>query len=518
MRDRDVTPKLVKMDSGMVKMDISVEICEACDYLLSQLESLDRTDVDEWIEKLAEHIGRKGLSEPFLELGDIETAVEACCKHAVESSQPLLSVISAFDVPKFDYNIDLKKFLPVVQSKFPLLDCPKGCTKFYTERYLLLKQRTLRHHLFRSGQQFQIQPVDVLLSTTNKIGHVVILGMLTTMKDGRYQLEDPTGTIPISLVGTKYHTGFYTENCFVLAEGSYKDEVFNVDSIGFPPTEPASVSRTYFGNNNIFGGISDTSIYNNEALVKLEQSNPGSMIIFVADVWLDKKEVLNRLKRLFEGYSVEPPVAIVLLGNFLSTDLGLKHMAVLQSHLIELSEIIAQFPSLLTDTKFIFIPGANDSFLSNILPRPSLPKTVIERFLRKVPNAEFTTNPCRIRYCSQEIVVMREDIIARLCRNSLHAPIANDIPQHFVKTIISQAFLVPLPLALCPIYWTHEAALRLYPLPDLVVVADSFQPYTESNTGCIVTNPSSFSNGNYVFKVYIPSTREVEDSQIPNEV
>lgn len=62
--------------------------------------------------------------------------------------------------------------------------------------------------------------------------------------------------------------------------------------------------------------------------------------------------------------------------------------------------------------------------------RPSLPKTVTENFLKKVPNAEFTTNPCRIRYCSQEIVVMREDLIARLCRNSLHAPIANDIPQH----------------------------------------------------------------------------------------
>ena len=40
-----------------------------------------------------------------------------------------------------------------------------------------------------------------------------------------------------------FHTGLFTEHCFVLAEGWYEDEVFHVNAFGFPPPEPAKVSR-----------------------------------------------------------------------------------------------------------------------------------------------------------------------------------------------------------------------------------------------------------------------------------
>lgn len=75
------------------------------------------------------------------------------------------------------------------------------------------------------------------------------------------------------------------------------------------------------------------------------------------------------MKRLFEGYSESPPVAIVMMGNFLSTDMGTKHMSALQIHFKELANIISQFDSLLNETEFVFVPGANDSCLGNILPR-----------------------------------------------------------------------------------------------------------------------------------------------------
>ena len=38
----------------------------------------------------------------------------------------------------------------------------------------------------------------------------------------------------------------------------------------------------------------------------------------------------------------------------------------------------------------------------------------------------------------------------------------------FVKTMLSQAHLCPLPLHVRPIYWSFDAALRIYPVPDLV--------------------------------------------------
>lgn len=37
----------------------------------------------------------------------------------------------------------------------------------------------------------------------------------------------------------------------------------------------------------------------------------------------------------------------------------------------------------------------------------------------KVPNITFGSNPCRIRYFSQEIVVFREDMMGRLMRNKV---------------------------------------------------------------------------------------------------
>ena len=41
----------------------------------------------------------------------------------------------------------------------------------------------------------------------------------------------------------KYHSGIYTEGCFVLAEGNLVDGMFDVKALGFPPAEIESISR-----------------------------------------------------------------------------------------------------------------------------------------------------------------------------------------------------------------------------------------------------------------------------------
>ena len=56
------------------------------------------------------------------------------------------------------------------------------------------------------------------------------------------------------------------------------------------------------------------------------------------------------------------------------------------------------------------------------LCRPPLPPSVTERFRARVPNSVFQSNPCRIKYCTQEIVVFREDIINKMRRNCIWAP------------------------------------------------------------------------------------------------
>lgn len=60
--------------------------------------------------------------------------------------------------------------------------------------------------------------------------------------------------------------------------------------------------------------------------------------------------------------------------------------------------------------------------ITSIIFRPGIPSSFLGDFHKKVPNAIFTSNPCRIQYCAQEIVVFREDMISKMCRNSIYTP------------------------------------------------------------------------------------------------
>lgn len=47
-----------------------------------------------------------------------------------------------------------------------------------------------------------------------------------------------------------------------------------------------------------------------------------------------------------------------------------------------------------------------------------------------MPNAIATTNPCRIQYCTREIILFRADILAKLMQGTLHKPDKDDIPEY----------------------------------------------------------------------------------------
>ncbi|PNF14371.1 hypothetical protein B7P43_G03418 [Cryptotermes secundus] len=234
-------------------------------------------------------------------------------------------------------------------------------------------------------------------------------------------------------------------------------------------------------------------------------------------MWLDSIKVMEKLQVLFAGYADYPPVAFVFMGNFLSSQQGSSHATTLKTRFKALGDLIAQFPELSEKSKFIFVPGPSDPASPNILPRMPLPKIITEDFQRKIPSSIFTSNPCRIQYCTQEIVVIREDLVSKMCRNTIHFPTSGEIPEHFAKTILCQAHLAPLPLSVCPVYWSFDRALHLYPLPDLVVTADQSNAFTTTYMDCQVMNPGSFPKNEFSFKIYIPAARRIEDSQIPND-
>lgn len=61
----------------------------------------------------------------------------------------------------------------------------------------------------------------------------------------------------------------------------------------------------------------------------------------------------------------------------------------------------------------------------------------------------------------------------------------------FAKSVVCQSHLCPLPLHVSPVYWSYDNALRLYPLPDVLVTADKFDPFSVTQVDCTVVNPVS---------------------------
>uniref|UniRef100_A0A8C8JP55 DNA polymerase epsilon subunit 2 n=1 Tax=Oncorhynchus tshawytscha TaxID=74940 RepID=A0A8C8JP55_ONCTS len=447
---------------------------EASRYLVEVLESVDELELDDVIERVMDAVEKQPLSSSMIELAVVETAVQDCSQSCDETIDNVFNIIGAFDVPRYIYSTERKKFVPLnmtTHSVPSLCGSARDKAELFRERYTLLQQRTHRHELFtppvigaaaeEGRNKFQLQTVEALLGSTAKLGEVIVLGMVTQLKEGKFYLEDPSGTVQLNL--SKFHSGLYTESCFVLAEGWYEDSVFHVNAFGFPPTEPSSTTRAYYGNVNFFGGPSTTSVKASAKLKQLEEENEDAMFVVVSDVWLDSVEVLEKIHLMFSGYAAMPPTCFIFCGNFSSAPYGKTQIKSLKESLKVLAEAICEYPSIHNSSRFVFIPELKN---------------------------KMAVIPLLIQYCSQEIVVIREDLVNKMCRNCVRLPSSNlDIPNHFVKTILSQGHLTPLPLYVSPVFWAYDYALRVYPVPDVIIFADKYDPFNISNTDCLCINP-----------------------------
>ncbi|XP_023078449.1 DNA polymerase epsilon subunit 2 isoform X3 [Piliocolobus tephrosceles] len=473
---------------------------EAIKYLTEALQSISELELDDKLEKIIDAVEKQPLSSNMIERSVVEAAVQECSQSVDETIEHVFNIIGAFDIPRFVYNSERKKFFPLLMTNHPapnLFGTARDKAELFRERYTILHQRTHRHELFTP---------PVIGSHPDESG---------SKFQGKFFLEDPTGTVQLDLSKAQFHSGLYTEACFVLAEGWFEDQVFHVNAFGFPPTEPSSTTRAYYGNINFFGGPSNTSVKTSTKLKQLEEENKDAMFVFLSDVWLDQVEVLEKLRIMFAGYSPAPPTCFILCGNFSSAPYGKNQVQALKDSLKTLADIICEYPDIHQSSRFVFVPGPEDPGFGSILPRPPLAESITNEFRQRVPFSVFTTNPCRIQYCTQEIIVFREDLVNKMCRNCVRFPNSSlAIPNHFVKTILSQGHLTPLPLYVCPVYWAYDYALRVYPVPDLLVIADKYDPFTMTNTECLCINPGSFPRSGFSFKVFYPSNKTVEDSKL----
>lgn len=343
-------------------------------------------------------------------------------------------MINAFDVPKYKYDPDRKKYY-LENKKRSLLPPASVRSEFLQDRYTMLWQRTSRHELFSERiagtstetKKFQLRKVESLLASTC-VREIVVLGLLAQLKENKYYIEDPTGAVPVDLSSVQFHSGFFCEGCYVLIEGSFIDGVLKASGMGFPPTESAASSRAYFGSLNTWGGRSKILLKNSTRLLEIERANTEATIVFLADCWLDDPQVLSKMQTLFVGYNDMPPVAIVLMGPFIR---NLTNPLQLKPKLQLLGEMISNnCPTIKKQTDLILVPAPDDPVAPVILPRVGLPESLCVDLKRLVPRTILASNPCRLQYCTQQIVICRADLVTKLCRNTINFPQTGKLEDH----------------------------------------------------------------------------------------
>ncbi|CAM9215034.1 unnamed protein product [Ascophyllum nodosum] len=399
--------------------------------------------------------------------------------------------------------------------------------RMYRERYLMVRQRVQRHELFRPPiiessrrDYIKLSPLDSLVGSSDLRW---LLGMLIQAEEGKYFLEDLMTRIPIDLSKAHKTEGLFTEHCVVIVEGRMTDGVFEaitarvqVAMVGFPPIETREDSLRALGRADLFGtGVNPQQM---ERMRQLEIKASDAMFVIVSDVHLDKPQVMEKLEVLFDGFQhVQPPPHFVLMGNFCSSPVTHAPDSVAQAvaRFDALCKLILKFPGLASSAKFVFLPGPEDPGAGDTLPRPPLP-TYFTRSLREnLGHASFASNPCRLRFFTQEMVFFRDDILKKMQRHILFPPSDPDmdVTEHCTKTLLHQGHLCPLPLAARPIHWELDDALWLYPLPHVVVLADRTDQYRWLLGDCCALNPGSFP-ADASFVVYRPASRTVEFSRV----
>jgi len=86
-----------------------------------------------------------------------------------------------------------------------------------------------------------------------------------------------------------------------------------------------------------------------------------------------------------------------------------------------LADLIAQYPPITQTTHFVLVPGPHDLTLNSILPRRPIMSSFTSKLKNKIPKIHFASNPCRIKFFDQEIVIFREDLMSKILRNTIGA-------------------------------------------------------------------------------------------------
>lgn len=461
------------------------------------------------LARLVVMVKEKGLRSTLVDAEAVRDVVAVLAGRAcgVETDAPArvlehgeVRVVSAFELPRFVYST-VRRVLTVSHDRRPLHGQAGDKAEAFRERYAQALQRTSRHLRHDTDGALRVTMIKSLLGSP---GPKLIFGMLTQITEGRWYVEDLNSYVPVDLSAVAQFDGLFTEGCMVLAQGELADGVFYVREMAHPPAEERRKTLENFANADLFG-LPGYQPRDRALLAELDAAAGEELMVVLSDVHLDSARVLQRLHTLLSGLELSRPAMFVLCGNFTSRPYGAGSGDSAQYRRLfdALGKLLAGFPELAENAHFVLVPGPTDPGVSSAMPRHPLLPLFTDGVRARVKRLTVTTNPCRILFYSREVVIFREDLLQKMRRNCLALPSSRTADEHLVQTVLGQGHLCPLPPLVRPTYWTYEHAMRIYPLPDALILADSVDQFEWQHHGCDVVNPGSFAT-DFSFVVYKP--------------
>ncbi|KFA74904.1 hypothetical protein S40288_09562 [Stachybotrys chartarum IBT 40288] len=340
-------------------------------------------------------------------------------------------------------------------------------------------------------QSLKITPIANLLGRHGS--NHMLLGLLVILPTGGLAISDLTGTIALDLaqaVALPDDSAWFCPGMIVLVDGVYEEEEESIGKglsgssgvggtlggrfqgfiIGQPPCErrkaTLGISGPERGSDLTIGGgfgwVDFLGVGSERAvgskmrrlqqnlLQAPSQDQPSrDRVVIIGELNLDQPRALQALRRILTLYASEPegstPLTFVLTGNFTQHAVmargGSGGSIEYKEYFDALASALSDFPALLQEATFVFVPGDNDGWVSAStagasapLPRKSVPDMFTSRIRRAfaTANAEtsakvqgsavWTTNPSRVSLFgpSHELVLFRDDLSARLRRTSVN--------------------------------------------------------------------------------------------------
>ncbi|EST05432.1 DNA polymerase alpha/epsilon, subunit B [Kalmanozyma brasiliensis GHG001] len=482
-------------------------------------------------------------------------------------------VHSAFSQPKLAFD-PIRKVFESSASSPTVLPTASTRSLFPRQRYHILKSVISRNENFcpplaiptagssSSSRNNAADGFMKLTSTKNLLGRqgqrFLLFGMLSTSSDGRYELEDADGTVGLDLENAIPGEGIFTEGSLILVEGEYtQEERIRVFAIGHPPSETRAQARLIHAHTDFLGPPQPPTVASasapsraatsapwrgamsvkEEAAFQVHEANHSDLcFVIFSDLHLDHPKTMSAFATVLQGYVDAEfiPFALVLCGNFASQQYSSADMVdKYKTGFAALGETLSSFPAVVRTSHIIIVPGPQDPFSTSLVPRPPLPTLLVQPLLSKLKPLHATihlaSNPCRLSYFSQQLVIYRDDTMTRFLRNTVRIKDETheqereerekeerDLKKFLVSTVLDQAHLVPLAQRIRPVLWDHDHALSLYPMPTALVLADAYDRYELTYEGCHVVNPGSFRSGSgFAWSTYYPATRRTEPSELP---